>query len=141
MCIRDSHSARLLTADTPQVLEPHDLHVCKEWVAQDTAKDSRRGATAVLVDEYGETLLCLAAACGCVPLVGALLEAGANAASRKGGCTALHAATAMEQPEILGMLISAGAPIDAQDTLGRSVLRVACEKNGREVRGDALHAS
>ena len=131
LSLREGQGPQLLE-ELLEALEPHDLPLCKEWVAPDTGESEWRAATAAMVDEYGGTLLILAAASGSVKLVERLLHAGANIARREGGCTALHAAAGMAELPACQMLIDAHAPIEARDTMGRTALRVACDKGCQE---------
>jgi cytohesin len=71
----------------------------------------------------GTTALVMAAHRGFAPLVGLLLERGADPDAARGGFTALHSAVLRGDRQMVGMLLSNGASVNARLTKGTFLKR------------------
>ncbi|MDF2940406.1 MAG: ankyrin repeat protein [Gammaproteobacteria bacterium] len=76
-------------------------------------------------DRFGSTLLICACQSGHAEIVKTLLAHGADANLAAGGLTALHHATMSGSEEMVSDLLGNGANIDAQSTMGDTVLHLA----------------
>ena len=95
----------------------------------------RRGCSLSLLDQGGLTPLQLAASLGLTPIVLLLLShrAEVESATRAGGETALHLATAGSHQDIVRILLEAGSQVDRQDSQGRTSLMLAAQQGSLQI--------
>lgn len=101
---------------------------CSDGDVSTVRKLLREGKSVNETTEEGESLLSLACSAGYLELAQVLLAMHANVEDRgiKGDCTPLMEAASAGHPDIVKLLISHGAEVNAQSSTGNTPLMYAC---------------